>query len=143
MKYKQLQLKNQLCFPLYACSKEIVKQYRPLLDKVGLTYTQYITMMVLWEHESLTVKELGRYLYLDSGTITPLIKKLEKDNVVQRVRDTEDERKVYVHLTIKGKELQNRVKDIPFEVGSYVGLSDDEAKTLYELLYKILNNMSK
>ncbi|MCT4611750.1 MAG: MarR family transcriptional regulator [Clostridia bacterium] len=141
MKYEQLLLKNQLCFPFYAASKEVIKRYKPYLDEVGITYTQYITMMVLWEKNNITVKEIGEHLYLDSGTMTPLIKKLEKNDLIIRERDKSDERKVIVSLTKKGLELQEKVKHIPSEIGKCINLSGDEMKTLYKLVYKVLEDV--
>ena len=104
-KYKMLRLSSQLCFPLYACAKEIVKKYKPFLDELDLTYTQYITMMVMWENEKVNVKELGELLYLDSGTLTPVLKKLEQKKFIDRCRDKDDERVLNVTLTETGREL--------------------------------------
>jgi len=101
-----LKLENQLCFPLYACAKEVVRQYKPYLDEIGLTYTQYIAMMVLWEEKSMNVKSLGKHLYLDSGTLTPLIKKMEMQGLVTRERYSEDERNLIISITKKGEEAQ-------------------------------------
>ncbi len=136
--YEGLKLENQLCFPLYACSKEIVRLYKPCLDELDLTYTQYITMMVLWEKESLGVKELGEALYLDSGTLTPLLKKLEAKGLVKRQRCEEDERCLLVSLTEKGKGLKDKALPIPEAISSYVHISEEEKSQLYDLLYKIL-----
>lgn len=133
-----LKLENQLCFPLYACSREVVKKYKPFLDKIGLTYTQYIAMMVLWEKKSINVKSLGQYLYLDSGTLTPLLKKLEADGLVTRTRSPEDERNLIVEITPKGKQLKEEALAIPAQIGACINLSPDDAQTLYQLLYKIL-----
>ena len=138
MNYDMLKLQNQLCFPLYACSREVVKKYKPFLDEIGLTYTQYITMMVLWEKQSISVKELGEALYLDSGTLTPLLKKLEAGGLVSRARSEEDERSLIVTLTDKGSALREQAKDIPGKIGACVPLTSDEAGALYSLLYKIL-----
>ena len=107
-KFEAIKLENQLCFPLYAVSKEIVKKYKPFLDELNLTYTQYITMMVMWEHKSMNVKELGEYLYLDSGTLTPVLKKLEQKGWLVRKRDARDERVLNVSLTQEGEELKAR-----------------------------------
>jgi len=136
-----LLLKNQLCFPLYAASREVIKIYKPLLDDVGLTYTQYITMMALWEHKSLSVKEIGTQLYLDSGTLTPLLKKLEADGFIKRTRSTSDERSVIINLTEKGEELKTKAAEIPQKVGACLPLSQTEALELYTLLYKILEKL--
>ncbi|MBQ7103500.1 MAG: MarR family transcriptional regulator, partial [Anaerotignum sp.] len=102
--YDALKLRGQLCFPLYACAKETIRLYKPFLDELGLTYTQYITMMVLWEKKCLTVKELGKELYLDSGTLTPLLKKLEAKGYLIRERSKEDERNLFISLTEEGEK---------------------------------------
>jgi DNA-binding MarR family transcriptional regulator len=133
-----LKLENQLCFPLYACAKEVVRKYKPFLDKNDLTYTQYITMMVMWEHGTINVKELGKYLYLDSGTLTPLLKKLEQKGYIKRSRDTKDERVVNVTITQQGKELKSKLVSVPGDMSRCISLTKDEAITLYRLLYKIL-----
>ncbi|MFQ9511736.1 MAG: MarR family winged helix-turn-helix transcriptional regulator [Lachnospiraceae bacterium] len=137
--YEVLKLKNQLCFPLYACSKEIVKRYKPLLDPLGLTYTQYIVMMVLWESKKMNVKTLGDYVYLDSGTLTPVLKKLEEKGYVARTRGKEDERILVVTLTKEGHQLKERAVDIPISMSRSINLNSDEMKQLYDLLYKILS----
>jgi DNA-binding MarR family transcriptional regulator len=136
-----LKLENQLCFPLYACSKEIVRRYKPYLDELDLTYTQYITMMVLWEEDEINVKELGRKLYLDSGTLTPLLKKLEAKGYITRSRSKEDERNLVVKITGSGKALREKACEIPAKVGSCVNLSEEKAKLLYETLYQILDSI--
>lgn len=135
----ELRLENQLCFPLYACSRQIVKKYKPFLDDLDLTYTQYITMMVMWERKQMSVKELGECLFLDSGTLTPLLKKLEQKGWVTRQRAREDERVLIVTLTESGERLRSRAVDIPSKMSGCVALSQDEADTLYQLLYKILS----
>ncbi|MCR5402809.1 MAG: MarR family transcriptional regulator [Butyrivibrio sp.] len=140
-KYESLKLGNQLCFPLYACSKEIIRKYKPYLDNIDLTYTQYITMMVLWEKKTVNVKTLGECLYLDSGTLTPVLKKLESKGYITRERSNEDERNLVVSITPKGEELKDKAVEIPVEIGSCVKLSPDEAKILYNLLYKIIGNV--
>ncbi len=134
----RLKLENQLCFPLYACAKEVVHKYKPDLDAHGLTYTQYISMMVLWDRAPMRVKELGEALYLDSGTLTPLLKKLEKAGWIVRQRDQQDERSVVLSLTEAGRALREQVLHIPDEVEDCIPLTQDEAQTLYRLLYKIL-----
>ncbi len=140
-KYAHLRLDNQLCFPLYACAKEIVRQYKPLLDPLDLTYTQYIAMMVLWESGEITVKELGDRLWLDSGTLTPVLKKLESKGYLTRRRSDSDERSVVLALTEEGKALQEQATDVPMQAGSCVCLSAEEARQLYSLLYKVLDGM--
>lgn len=134
-----LRLENQLCFPLYACSRQIVKKYKPFLDELDLTYTQYITMMVMWEKRQMSVKELGECLFLDSGTLTPLLKKLEQKGWVTRRRAREDERVLIVTLTPEGEELRSKAVDIPSKMSGCVALTEDEADSLYRLLYKLLH----
>lgn len=136
-----LKLENQLCFPLYACAKEIVRRYAPFLDEIGLTYTQYIVMMVLWEEKEINVKTLGERLYLDSGTLTPLLKKLEGKGLICRCRCSTDERKLCVSITEEGMALRQLAVEIPPKIGGCVQLSPDEAQTLYKLLYKVLNGL--
>ena len=137
-KYDALKLENQLCFPLYAASREVVKRYRPYLDELDITYTQYITMMVMWEQKEITVKALGEKLFLDSGTMTPVLKSLETKGYVTRKRSTTDERSVSVFLTDRGEALKEKALDIPVKVAGCVGLEPAEAAALYETLYKIL-----
>ncbi|MBR4262517.1 MAG: MarR family transcriptional regulator [Bacilli bacterium] len=140
-KYESLKLENQLCFPLYACSKEIIRKYKPLLDKLDLTYTQYIAMMVLWDKESLSVKELGEFLYLDSGTLTPLLKKLEQKGYITRDRDSTDERVLKVKITESGLKLRDDALYVPEEMGNCIKLDQEEVVFLYKILYKILRNV--
>ena len=140
-KYDALKLENQLCFPLYACAKEIVRAYTPLLDGLGLTYTQYITMMVMWEHKELRVKEVGKLLYLDSGTLTPLLKKLEEKGYVARRRSKTDERDVIVSITELGEALKDRAVHIPEEVSGCVALEPKKAEVLYGILYEVLGKL--
>lgn len=138
-----LKLENQLCFPLYVCSKEIVRRYKPYLDELDLTYTQYITMMVLWECKEINVKELGEKLYLDSGTLTPLLKKLETKGYIKRERSKSDERNLIVTITKDGEALKETAADIPQKIGACVNISPDKAKELYDTLYLILNSIDK
>ncbi len=138
MEYDPLKLENQLCFPLYAAAREVVKKYKPYLDEIGLTYTQYITMMVLWEKKAVNVKSLGECLYLDSGTLTPLLKKLESIGLVSRLRSEEDERNLMVKITQKGEALKEQAETIPQRMASCLDLSGEEAASLYTLLHKIL-----
>ena len=138
-KYDALKLENQLCFPLYACAREIVKKYRPYLDELDLTYTQYIAMMVFWEKGKCSAKELGEKLYLDSGTLTPVLKSLEKKGLVKRGRAESDERVLIVSITEKGEELRERAVDVPFEVAKCIDIDDGESVALYKTLYKILS----
>ena len=138
VKYECLKLSKQLCFPLYACSRETIKLYKPWLDEIGLTYTQYITMMVLWEQNSLTAKELGRLLYLDSGTLTPLLKKLEAKGLMTRRRSEADERNLIITLTEEGRALKDQAMVIPYEMKKCINLEHDEILQLYHLLHKLL-----
>ena len=138
--YDLLKLKNQLCFPLYACSREIIRQYKPFLDEIGLTYTQYITMMVLWEEKSLTVKELGERLFLDSGTLTPLLKKLEGKGLLTRKRSEKDERSLIVAITEAGEALKERAVNVPVQMARCSNLEAEEAAVLYRILYKMLGS---
>ena len=136
--YPQLRLENQICFPLYACAKEIVRCYTPLLEPFNLTYTHYITMMVIWEKAEVTVSELGKALCLDSGTLTPVLKKLEAHGYVKRTRKADDERCVIVTPTQEGWNLQEKLKDVPYQVGCSIKLEPSEATQLYALLNKAL-----
>ena len=137
--YDALRLENQLCFPLYACSREVIKQYKPCLDELDLTYTQYIAMLVLWEKKSVTVKELGSALFLDSGTLTPLLKKMEAKGLLSRRRSTDDERNLIVSLTEAGEALRDRALEVPGRMAQCVKLTQEEADELYRILYKLLH----
>ena len=139
----KLKLKNQLCFPIYLCSKEIIRKYTPLLDELDLTYTQYIVMMYFWEVEKSNVKEIGNTLLLDSSTLTPLLKKLEAKGYITRVRSTVDERNLEVTITDKGKKLKSKALSIPDKMGKCVNLTKKEASTLYSLMYKVLMNIER
>ncbi len=141
--YDCLKLENQLCFPLYACSKEIVRRYKPFLDELDLTYTQYITMMVMWERGKTNVKELGDCLYLDSGTLTPVLKKLEQKGYLTRHRSPADERNLIVEITDEGRVLRDRAVTIPERMGQCVKLSPEDAGELYRLLYKVLGKIGE
>lgn len=143
MNYESLKLDNQLCFALYACAKEVTRIYKPILDKFGITYTQYITLLVLWEQDNITVKELGEKLHLDSGTLTPLLKKLESAGIVQRIRDTHDERNVYVKLTDRGASMKDEALEIPSKVFCHTGIPMEEAIELREKLKILLNNLNE
>lgn len=140
-KYDTLKIENQICFPLYACSKEVVRRYKPLLDKLDLTYTQYITLMVLWDKKKMNVKELGEVLFLDSGTLTPLLKNLEKKEYITRSKSKKDERVLEIKITEKGMKLKDKAIKIPDQIVSCVNLNEKEAKQLYKLLYKVLNGL--
>ncbi len=137
-KYDSLKLSKQLCFPLYAASRETIKRYRPCLDELGLTYTQYIVMLVFWEEKTQNVKALGEKLYLDSGTLTPVLKTLEHKGYLRRSRSTEDERVLNVEITAEGEALREKAVGIPATMAKNVALSREETLTLYHLLYKLL-----
>ena len=139
--YDALKLENQLCFPLYACAKEVVRRYRPYLDELGLTYTQYIAMLVLWERRRLTLKQLGDALLLDSGTLTPVLKKLEQRGFLTRCRTEGDERNLTLSLTDEGLALRERAVDIPQRLAACIKLDGGEAMELYRLLYKLLGEL--
>ena len=134
-----LKLENQLCFPLYAAARTVEKRYYKLLSEIDLTYTQYITMMVLWEEKEISVKALGERLFLDSGTMTPVLKSLEKKGFVKRERSKQDERVVMVSATKQGEILKEKAKDIPNKIAACFNLKEEEAVTLYKLLYKVLD----
>ncbi|XTX63127.1 MarR family winged helix-turn-helix transcriptional regulator [Enterococcus faecium] len=137
---EDLYLVNQVCFPLYAASKEIIRHYTPLLKPLNLTYTQYLVMLVLWEKKKTSVKELGNDLCLDSGTLTPLLKKLAEKNYINRQRETGDERIVKVTLTAQGAALQKQAEGIPQKIKSYLPLEQEELDTLQHLTRKMLDN---
>jgi Transcriptional regulators len=136
--YDQLKLDNQLCFPLYAAARKVVALYTPLLKPLGLTYTQYIILMVLWEKGETTIKELGKKLHLDTGTLTPVLKRMEADGHVTRQRSSTDERVVNVSITDKGMSLREKAKDVPSQIGACVPLSEKDARELYRLLYLVI-----
>ena len=142
-KYDVLKLENQMCFPLYACAKEVVRQYKPFLDEIDLTYTQYIAMVVMWERKEVNVKELGEYLYLDSGTLTPLLKKLEQKGYILRTRAKVDERNLIITLTSEGEALKEQAVTIPAKMSGCVHLEREEAEQLHRLLHKLLGKMSE
>ncbi len=137
-KYDTLKLENQICFPLYAASREIVKRYHPFLSELDLTYTQYITLMVMWEERRISVKELGKKLFLDSGTLTPVLKNLESRGIITRNRSAEDERVLIVEITDAGMKLRESAVDIPRKMAACTKLDLEDAKELYRLLYKLL-----
>ena len=141
--FDPLKLDNQICFPLYVCAKEVIRRYKPFLEKLALTYTQYIAMMALWETPSLNVKELGKKLYLDSGTLTPLLKSLEKKGYVRRERSENDERVVMITLTEEGKNLRGEAVNIPANVGGCIELTKEDAVTLDKILHQMMNNFAE
>lgn len=137
-KYDRLKLENQLCFPLYAASKEIVSRYKPALDELDLTYTQYLAMLVLWEHGTISVKDMGKLLYLDSGTLTPLLKKLEQKGYVVRRRDSSDERVLNVSVTETGLGLREKALSVPDKIACTLELNGEERAFLCKILHKLL-----
>ena len=137
--YDALLLENQLCFPLYACSREVIKRYRPYLDAIGLTYTQYVTLMVIWDEGTVSVRDLGKRLFLDSGTLTPVLKHLESIGYITRRRCPTDERVLLVTITEEGLALRDKAVSIPAQIAPCVKLDREEAETLYRLLYKLLD----
>lgn len=139
--FDALKIENQLCFPLYACSREVIKQYKPFLDEIDLTYTQYVAMLALWEKREMTVKELGDVLYLDSGTLTPLLKKLEAKGYVNRTRSRKDERNLIVSVTETGEQIRESAMKMPQAIACNTELSKEEATALYRTLYKILGRL--
>ena len=136
-----LLLDSQLCFPLYACAREVVKRYRPFLDGIGLTYTQYIAMMVLWETPCISSRQLGRRLFLDSGTLTPVLKKLESMGYINRKRDEKDERNLILTLTEAGEALKERAALIPPQMSACIRMDPQDAIQLYTLLHRLLDTM--
>ena len=138
-KYDRLRLCNQLCFPLYAASREILRRYKPLLDGIGLTYTQYITMMVLWEYGTVNVREIGEIFYLDSGTLTPVLKKLEQKGFIERKRGSSDERQLEISLTEKGLALRESALTVPEAMECTIDLTPEEQKFLCEILHKLIS----
>ncbi|MGG7178505.1 MarR family winged helix-turn-helix transcriptional regulator [Clostridium paraputrificum] len=136
-KYEKIKLDNQLCFSLYAVSREIIKTYKPMLDKYELTYTQYIAMLVVWEHEKITVKEMGQKLHLDSGTLTPVLKKLLSMDLIDKYRDKNDDRVVVVELTEKGRKMKDEITEVPEEMYcKFHGKLEDAAE-----LKRLLDNL--
>ena len=141
--YNPLKLENQICFPLYACSKEIIKLYKPFLDNLDLTYTQYITMMVLWEYKKITAHELGEKLYLDSGTLTPMLKKLEAKGYIVRARSKKDERNLDITITDEGMKLRDAALSVPGSLSKCIPLDADKALDLYKTLNELLTLLKK
>lgn len=141
-KYCSIRLDDQFCFPLYACAKEVVRQYRKPLEKLGLTYTQYLVMMVLWEHGGMTEGELGKKVHLNSGTLAPLLKRLEKQGYINRIRPENNENRLFLSLTEQGDVLRDKAVDVPKEMAGCIPLSEEELCILKKLLDKALVNMS-
>ncbi|MDD6154953.1 MAG: MarR family transcriptional regulator [Eubacteriales bacterium] len=144
-RYEALKLENQLCFPLYAASRAVVKAYTPLLKPLGLTYTQYIVLMALWENDGQKVGDLCKKLYLDNGTLTPLLKKMERSGLIVRTRAAADERVVMISLTYDGWAMRDKCVDIPKNMACQCrsGMDSKEAKNFYQDLYRLLDALSE
>lgn len=142
-KYEAIKLENQLCFSLYAASREVIKLYKPLLDKFNLTYTQYIVMLVLWEQSKISVKDIGQKLFLDSGTLTPVIKKLESMKLIIKYRNKDDDRIVIVELTEKGDALKNEILQVPEAIFCKIGGNIEDLILLKKSLDKLLKEMNQ
>ena len=142
LKKEMLRLDNQLCFSLYSTSKEIIRRYKPFLDKFDITYTQYITLLVLWEQDGIKVKTLGERLYLDSGTLTPLLSKLESKGLIVKKKDTKDSRETTIRLTDKGRELKEKIIVVPASMGACVKLESDDFFLLQKLLRKVRKGLT-
>ena len=146
MEYDQreaMKLSNQLCFPLYAAARSVVSLYTPWLKPLGLTYTQYIVMLVLWEKDGITVGELCGRLILDNGTMSPLLKKLEQAGLIERRRSSEDDRVILISLTEEGRALREKAAEIPLSVAGCIDLPAEKAQALYSLLYELLGSLDK
>ncbi len=139
--YESLMLGHGICFPLYAVSKEIIRLYRPYLEEMNLTYTQYFVMMVMWEKKKISVKEIGNFLYLDSGTLTPVLKSLESKGFVTRYRSSEDERILLVEITDEGLRLRENASTIISDVRAKVNISNEEGSVIYHQLYHLLDKL--
>ena len=140
-KKEEMKLENQLCFPLYAAARSVTSLYTPYLKPLGLTYTQYIVFLVLWEKDGIPVGELGKRLMLDSGTLSPLLKKMRQAGYIEKRQSAEDERSFLITLTDKGRALQEQASEIPRKVGSCIAFSPEKAAQLYQLLYELLENI--
>lgn len=142
-KYNSLKLKNQLCYPIYLCSKEIIRRYTPFLKEINLTYTQYVVMMYFWEVKTSNVKEISKALLIDSATLTPLLKKLEKKEYITRKKSTKDERNLEIKITEKGLKLRDKAITIPEKMAQCIDLSKEDVEIFSKILYKILINIEK
>ena len=138
-----MKLENQLCFPLYAASRNVINLYTPWLKPLGLTYTQYLVFLVLWEKDGITVGEICSRLMLDSGTLSPLLKKMQQAGYVEKKRSEEDDRIVKITLTEEGKALQKRAAEVPKNVAGCISLPSEKAQQLYTLLYELLGSQCK
>ena len=140
--HESMKLSNQLCFPLYAAARSVVGLYTPYLKPLGLTYTQYIVFLVLWEKDGITVGEICEKLMLDNGTVSPLLKKMQQSGYIEKKRSEEDDRVVLITLTDKGRELQEKTKEVPEEVAGCIDLPPEKARTLYALLYELMERQA-
>ena len=141
--HEAMKLSNQMCFPLYAASRSVISLYTPWLKPLGLTYTQYLVFLVLWERDGITVGEICNRLMLDNGTLSPLLKKMQQAGYIDRKRSEEDDRIVLITLTEEGRALQEKAKEIPGKVAECIDLSPEKAQMLYTLLYEMLENRKK
>ena len=141
--HEAMKLANQICFPLYAAARNVTGLYTPYLKPLGLTYTQYLVFLVLWEKDGVSVSEIGENLMLDNGTLSPLLKKLEQEGFIKRLRSAEDDRVVEIFLTEEGRALQEKAKDVPLRVAGCIDLSEEKASQLYSLLYELLENQKE
>ncbi|MDM5297628.1 MarR family transcriptional regulator [Bacillus pumilus] len=141
--FEHMKLEKQLCFLLYASSREMTKQYKPLLDELNITYPQYLTLLLLWEHGTLNVKTMGKLLYLDSGTLTPMLKRMEQNGLLIRERSKEDERSVHIRLTEYGEQLKEKATTIPIRMLSGTGRSEEELKLLRSTLHELLQKLTQ
>lgn len=141
--FDHLKLENQFCFLLYASSREMTKQYKPFLEELDVTYPQYLVLLLLWEHKQISVKKLGEQLYLDSGTLTPMLKRMEQNDLIRRVRSKVDERSVTIHLTDKGQTLQNKASSVPFRIAELIGNNNKDIDTLKTILHNLLETFRK
>ena len=142
-KYDSLKLKNQLCYPIYLCSKEIIRRYTPFLNEINLTYTQYIVMMYFWEKGNSNVKEISNTLLIDSSTLTPLLKKLESKGYITREKSPRDERNLKITITEEGMSLRDKALTVPDQISKCLNLTEEEAISLYKLTYKLLDNIER
>ena len=137
-----LKLENQLCFPLYVCSKEIIKRYKPFLEQIDLTYTQYIVMMVMWEEKEITFRDLVKKLYLESNTLTPVLKKLEDKKLIKRKKKTGNDKNILLSITKKGIDLKEKAKQVPKKLEKCIAISEDDRNILKEILNRIMQTFN-
>ncbi|SFC80803.1 DNA-binding transcriptional regulator, MarR family [Zunongwangia mangrovi] len=142
-KYEALKLDHQLCFPLYTASRLVIQRYQPMLKELDITYPQYLVLMVLWEKDEVNLSTIAEKLQLQSNTLTPLLKRLQQRELLERKRSETDERNIVITLTKKGKSLKDQACDVPAMLAEQLPLEEEEAKELYRLLYKMIGKMSE